>query len=194
MAAAAAPAACSGWIGRTCWPSSSRSCSPPTSNSRAVYSVGMTSESRRGLSKAEFEQLLQRAAERQTLAERRDFTAAELVEAGRELGIDEETVRAVHAEHERALAQPPGRARPFDSALELPKEGDTLRLIMPAPAGRQGTAVLRILLAAGGVALIGAVGAGLPLVLVGAAIAVGVAYVSAWLGFSRAELRLRPDG
>src|SRR5947207_8960729 len=110
------------------------------------------------LTKEEFQQLLQRAAERHTLAEPRDFTLAELVEAGRELGIDEGTVRAVHAEHERERALAPGRPRPFDSTLELRREGDTLRLFVPPLRSKQVVHGVRALAAVGLVGMLAAWG------------------------------------
>src|SRR5688500_16094371 len=109
---------------------------------------------RRTLTKEEFEQLLQRAAERHTLGGPRDFSVDELVEAGKELGIDAGTVREVHQEHERALARgaalPPARPRPFDSRLQLTKQGghegghdgDTLFLVIPPSTSRLKAGVL----------------------------------------------------
>jgi hypothetical protein len=146
----------------------------------------------RKLTKEEFQQLLQRAAERHTLSEPRDFTVAELVEAGRELGIDAATIEEVHREHERELALP-RRQRPFDSLLRVDR-GETFRLIMPASHERLGGAVLRTVTAAG----LGVVASFSPfpwamkVALWGIAVVIG--YFSIKSARTTRELRLQRDG
>jgi len=98
----------------------------------------------RTLSRVEFEQLLQRAVERHAKDGPRTFSEGELVEAGRELGIDGETVRAVYLEHQREQAQvmrPPQRQRPFDSKLTLVRD-DTFTLTIPPRTSFKVAAVL----------------------------------------------------
>jgi hypothetical protein len=146
------------------------------------------------LSKEEFEQLLQRAAERHTLAEPRDFTVAELLEAGRELGIDEQTVLAVHAEHEHERATPARRPRPFDSNLDLRRGGDTLRLVVPPRPGTQVAKVVRGLAGAALALVLGAAMADSLGAAIGGLIAAGVLFFSVRSARTRRELRLRRDG
>jgi hypothetical protein len=145
------------------------------------------------LSKEEFARLLQIAAERHTLAEARDFTVAELLEAGRELGIDEQTVRAVHAEYQREQLMPPGRPRPFDSRLELHRDGDTLRLIIPP---RPVTQVVKVVRGVAAAALAVAVAASVTewSGVVGALIAAGVLWLTIKSARTQRELRLHHDG
>jgi hypothetical protein len=102
----------------------------------------------RTLSRVEFEQLLQRAVERHAKDGPRTFSEGELVEAGRELGIDGETVRAVYLEHQREQARdeartlrPPERQRPFDSKLTLVRD-DTFTLTIPPRTSFKVAAVL----------------------------------------------------
>ncbi len=53
----------------------------------------------------------------------------ELVAAGAELGIDAETVREVHGEHERT--GPAARPRPVGTVLRLDTAGDDFTLTIP---------------------------------------------------------------
>lgn len=111
----------------------------------------------RTLSRVEFEQLLQRAVERHAKDGPRTFNEGELVEAGHELGIDAETVRAVYLEHQREQGRElrqPTRQRPFDSRLTLAREGDTFRLTIPPRTATKVMAVVMPLLFAGMLAVI----------------------------------------
>jgi hypothetical protein len=152
---------------------------------------------RRTLTKEEFQQLLQRAAERHTLETPRDFTADELVEAGKELGIDAGTIREVHQEHEQALARsdalPPARPRPFDSKLRLTTEGGTLFLAIPPATSKLKAGVLTVFMA-GAFTFAAVMGAPWPFT---AFLAVGgllMSFVSLRAANTRHELRLRRDG
>lgn len=107
----------------------------------------MASRSGRSLSHEEFTKLLGRAAERHERSGAQDFTLPELIEAGAELQIDAETVRAVYAEHERekdaaealmasrkaTAASRPARPVPSGSRLQILEEGETMYLLMPPP-------------------------------------------------------------
>jgi hypothetical protein len=154
----------------------------------------MSADPPRGLTKEEFEQLLQRAAERHALAGPRDFTVAELVEAGRDLGIDEATVRTEHAEFERRRAEPPARARPFDSDLELEHDGDTLRLVIPPRASMQVAKVVRGLAIGGMVLALGAAVGGEIGAVLGGVVGTLVIHFSVRSARMRRELRLKRDG
>jgi hypothetical protein len=126
----------------------------------------------RSLSRVEFEQLLQRAVERHAKDGPRTFNVGELVEAGHELGIDAETVRAVYQEHQRELGRPPTRQRPFDSKLTLAREGDTFTLSIPPRTAVKVWGVLQPALFAGMLAFLLSAGSPRP-------ITAGVAVVGA---------------
>jgi hypothetical protein len=125
----------------------------------------------RTLSRLEFEQLLQRAVERHAREGPRTFDEGELVEAGRELGIDAETVRAVYLEHQRELQRPPTRQRPFDSRLTLEAAGDTFTLTMPPRTASRVFAVIVPALVAG--MLAGLMRAGAPTTMLAVMGAIG---------------------
>ena len=93
----------------------------------------------RALTKAEFEHLLQRAAERDVYREPRLFTLPELVAAGQEIGIDPISVEEVYAEYQQQVARPlrPVRPQPIGSHLQLDKRGDVLRLGIPPVRSRK---------------------------------------------------------
>jgi hypothetical protein len=158
----------------------------------------MSSRTAPGLTKDEFQQLLARAAERQGEHGPRDFTVAELVEAGQELGIDAQTVREVHLEHQRArerdLARPAARLRPFDSILRLDREGDTICLTIPPRRSEKVMAVVLTLLGAAGVA--GVASTSCPWWLVGLfGVVVGViSLISIRAAQTTRRLRLHRDG
>lgn len=149
------------------------------------------------MTKDEFEQLLQRAAERHTLAAPGEFTVEELVEAGGELGLDAATVRQVFDEHQRALARsaalPPVRPRPNGSKVQLAREGDTMILDIP-PTATMAQAVVMIAVMGG--ALVFATVMGAPR-MVSAILAVGgllLSYICYRVARTRYQLRLRRDG
>ena len=152
---------------------------------------------RRTLTKEEFEQLLKRAAERHTLAEPRDFTVDELVEAGAELGIDALTVQEVHREHEldrqRSETGPPARQKPLGSKLELHKDGDTLYLDIPPTIGRTSAHVVTAGVA-GMAATVASMDVPTPLLATIGMLAGLTAYLFQRRARSRQELRLRRDG
>jgi hypothetical protein len=86
----------------------------------------------RTLTKAEFEQLLQRAAERDVFREPRLFTLPELVAAGQEIGIAPVSVQEVYGEYQQALQQQyRARQQPLGSIVRLHKDGDVLQLVVP---------------------------------------------------------------
>jgi hypothetical protein len=153
----------------------------------------MASDPPRNLTKPEFEQLLQRAVERDNLTERRDFSEAELIAAGRELGIDEATVRGVLVEHARALALPELQPRPFDSKLTLTKRSDLFCLSIPPVLVTQLQAGLRSLLAAAGFVFVAANVHGWLTPTTGV-ISAGIIYLSVRSAVTRRELRLARDG
>jgi hypothetical protein len=86
----------------------------------------------RTLTSAEFEHLLQRAAERDVYREPRLFTLGELVSAGQEIGIDPRSVEEVYAEYrQRAVqSQRPVRQPPLGASTQLYKRGDVLQVIV----------------------------------------------------------------
>jgi hypothetical protein len=96
--------------------------------------------STRTLTTAEFQHLLQRAAERDVYREPRLFTLPELVAAGQELGIDPRSVQEVYGEYQQQAARPlrPVRQRPMGSHIQLHKRGDVLQLIIPPLRNRNG--------------------------------------------------------
>jgi hypothetical protein len=158
----------------------------------------MSGRSAPGLTKAEFEQLLARAAERHTKSGARDFTINELVEAGQELGIDALTVREVHLEHqrarERALARPPLRERPYDSILRLDLTNETFELSMPPRASTKVLAVLFTMCASALVGVCATLDVA-PLALAGAAVVgAGISYLSLRESQTTRHLRLYRDG
>jgi hypothetical protein len=106
----------------------------------------------RTLTQAEFEHLLQRAAERDVFTEARLFTLGELVAAGQEIGIDPLSVQAVYAEYQQRTAQPlrPVREQPIGSRLQLYKQGDVLELAIPPVRRRRMSELLFSLAGAGG--------------------------------------------
>jgi hypothetical protein len=158
-----------------------------------VYIFPVMSDGRVTLTKQEFEQLLQRAAQRHTLDEPRVFTEQELVEAGQELGIDSLVVRRVYQEHERELSRPPGRQRPFDSTLRLEKSGDTLYLTIPPTTGKATAAGMTGAVSAL-VASIAAVGSPAPLLALAGGGAALVSYLAIRSARTTRELRLNRDG
>jgi hypothetical protein len=87
----------------------------------------------RTLTSAEFEHLLQRAAEREVYREPRLFTLGELVAAGQEIGIDPRSVEEVYAEYRQRAVQPqrPVRQPPLGASTQLYKRGDVLQVVVP---------------------------------------------------------------
>ncbi|HEY0711410.1 MAG TPA: hypothetical protein VGF45_01960 [Polyangia bacterium] len=161
----------------------------------------------RRLSQEEFSQLLARAAERHTLDAGKNFTLAELIEAGGELEIDSETVRAVYAEHvqtqdaaEARLAKQAQsgsvmRPLPSGSRLGVAEEGQTLIIGMPPTRGGKVIAALGSVVGLGIIG-IAATAHGVPWYLrLGFGVVVGaiiyLANRSARMGH---ELHLRHDG
>jgi hypothetical protein len=154
------------------------------------------SETRLGrpLTKEEFEQLLQRAVERQELAASRAFTVEELVEAGQELGLDADTVRGVYREHQQELSQPAGRQRPFDSKLRLYKDAITFRLTMPPALNNQVSAGVQTAVAAGFAGWFATFSPPTPAIAGVAALVLAFGYFRVRSACSVRELRLGRDG
>jgi hypothetical protein len=161
------------------------------------------------LSQDEFTKLLSRAAERHTRSGSQDFTLPELIDAGAELQIDAETVRAVYAEHERekdaaealqakraatsAIRRP--RPVPAGSRLQVIEEGETLYLLMPPPGSAKFVAGIIPAIAAGIAAFV-TTAAPLPLTArLGFDLLVFlIAYLAVQSVRTGQELRLRRDG
>jgi hypothetical protein len=94
------------------------------------------------LSQDELVRILQKAAEREAREGPRSFTAAEAIQAGRELGLSAGSVQAElerlalrKAEHEGALRQ-----RPFDSRITVQCDPDRFLLQVP-PRGPHASAL-----------------------------------------------------
>lgn len=148
----------------------------------------------RTLSQAEFQQLLQRAVDRHTTQGPRTFTVDELVEAGRDLGIDPQTVQLVYQEHQRELSRPPVRQRPFDSALTLHHSGDGMVLRIPPSWSSRWRAYLIPPVLGAIVAFLGAIGAPRLLSLGAGALAALASYLLIRAARTVRELRLFRDG
>lgn len=127
------------------------------------------------------------------MRELRLFTVEELVEAGRELGVDADTVHEIYREHARDEQQAPGRPRPFDSPLALVKSGDTLSLVIPPSISRKGQAVFQLVACTGLVGFLAA-NAQWGLAAAGTTVAVLISYLSVRQATTTRELRLRRDG
>lgn len=162
----------------------------------------------RSLTQDEFAQLLGRAAERHTRADATNFTLPELIEAGAELDIDAETVRAVYAEHERdkdtqeararaALARSSGarelRPLPHGSRLSFTQDDDGLTLTMPPlPSSKVAAGVVTVL----SFGMVGLLAFRIPVALT--ALGLAIASLASYLGIRSArttyELRLDRAG
>jgi eukaryotic-like serine/threonine-protein kinase len=84
------------------------------------------------LSQQELAEVLQRATERESREGPRSFDPAEVVQAGRELGLSPGTVEA---EMKALIARKqalPERERPFDTAVTVDSSGDRFQLAIPA--------------------------------------------------------------
>jgi hypothetical protein len=152
----------------------------------------------RALTKAEFEHLLQQAAERDVPREPRLFTLAELVAAAQEIDIDPVSVEEVYGEYQRAQAQPvPARRPPLGTRVQLRKVDDVLQLLVPPLRGRYlplKTAALSGLASLPCVGLL-ALGMNPLLALLSMAVVPAVAYVAYEHGRTPGqELWLRRDG
>jgi hypothetical protein len=148
------------------------------------------------LTQEEFQNLLQRAAERDVFREPRRFALGELVDAGREIGIDPITVQEVYGQYHRLLQRPRQvHQRPLDSELSFNCDGDFLQLIVPESPCIRGLQVGGPLAAVMGA--VAASWAGVDSILC----AIAAVTVSAWILVSEwatriagHELRLRRDG
>jgi hypothetical protein len=151
-----------------------------------------------GLTKDEFQQLLARAAERQGQHGPRDFSVAELIEAGHELGLDPQTVREVHLEHQRArerdLSRPPARQRPHDSILRLDREDEVLCLTIPPRRSEKVTAVMITVLGAAGALALATTSMPSWIVALFAACVAGISLIGVRAAITSRQLQLRPDG
>jgi hypothetical protein len=95
-------------------------------------------------SQEELASILQEAAEREAREGPRSFTATDLVQAGREMGLSPGTIEAVARERlvrERAAAEVV--PRPFDTRIRLEATGDRFLLVVP-PRGLHGPAVAKL--------------------------------------------------
>lgn len=158
----------------------------------------------RSLTQPEFEQLLQRAVERDAVRQPRLFSLPELVAAGQELGIAPDGVEEVYAEYERNLQlmqqaqqlQPRVRARPLGTAVVLAKSPTLFQMTIPAP--QVSAAPLKLAVGVLGVAIAVAWATGIvsfPIVLGLAALtAAGFYGVSRLARQPSHELRLYADG
>jgi hypothetical protein len=87
------------------------------------------------LSQQELAEVLQRATERESREGPRSFDPAEVVQAGRELGL---SAGAVEAEmkaliaRKQAVSDSPDRARPFDTRITVDASAQRFQLIIPA--------------------------------------------------------------
>jgi hypothetical protein len=151
-----------------------------------------------GLTQEEFQKLLARAAERHGQQGPHDFSVEELVSAGQELGIDAQTVREVHLEHqrerERALARPPVRQMPYDSRLRLERGGDTLCLTIPPRTSATVGAVVVTTMATAGVAVMAYNGPPPWILGTGALLATAMSYMTIKHAQTTRELQLHRDG
>ncbi len=149
----------------------------------------------RKLTKGEFEELLKRAAERDAVDGPRDFSAEELLEAGRELGISRDSVMEVWREHEarQALSPPrPALPRPNGTRIALSRTHDRLVVDYRARLSARIAGTMAV-------AMFGAFGAfslrlGWPVNLAGALIC-GVGVVASLVaGWTRTRLELDRAG
>lgn len=128
------------------------------------------------------------------LAEPRDFSGDELVAAGAELGIDADTIREVHVEHERKRTRPAARPRPLGTKLRLDATGEDFTLTIPELTSRK---VAAAIVGSGGIGIAGMVAMQTPNPSF-MAIAGLVGVLSGYLGVRRIrswhELRLYRDG
>jgi hypothetical protein len=148
----------------------------------------------RTLTKVEFEQLLQRAAERDVFREPRLFSLPELVAAGEELGLAPASVADVYAEYQHELQRPPARPRPVGSNLWLQKSDDIL--FLRVPPSRLGLGKKLAIAGAPIGALYGALATGHPLWALGPATAFLGSMTMHWLDtrLPGYELGLHRDG
>ena len=159
----------------------------------------------RSLTQKEFAQLLGRAAERHTLGQEPNYTLAELIDAGAELDIDPETVRAIYAEHESArdgadlrqqkqLHTEAPRPLPGGSRLGLIEDADSLLLTLPPRTSAKVGAGVVVVLAA--LLPIGVTVAHPPAIVLFLAVALSVltSYFAIQGARTTSELRLLRDG
>lgn len=128
------------------------------------------------------------------MREPRDFTVAELVAAGQELGIDALTVCEVHQEYQRELARPPGRPRPHGSDLQLRHEDGTLILSVPPRTWGKVKAGMQTAGSIGLVTFFSYVHAPWPLLAAAGTVAIGISYLALSQARTTRQLRLHRDG